>query len=226
MTVANHSSQEDNEKTDGHFARLIELARNGDPQAVGELIREYRDYLLLIANREFDQGLRAKLGPSDVVQQSLMAAQQNLAGFRGQTEAEFRGWLRQILKNDMRDAGRKYRGSKRRKIDLEHQIDDSRMNQPALMDQLHTPQTDALFREQARLLNEALTELSTRDQEILQLRNWQEQSFVEIGEHLGCSADAARKAWYRAILRLEEVIVRNNPGLKSTETQLPPACDG
>ncbi|MGI9516330.1 MAG: sigma-70 family RNA polymerase sigma factor [Pirellulaceae bacterium] len=207
---------------DDRFASLIARARRGDQDAIGELMSEYRNYLLLIANAEFDPGLQGKLAPSDLVQQSLLAAQQNLAGFRGETVAEFRSWLRKILKNDLRDAQRKFRGSQRREIGREKNIDDQQQQGSDLPDRFHTPRTDALMREQARVVQLAIAELSPQYQQVLDLRNWQELPFAEIGSQMNCSEDAARKTWYRAVVRLEETIARLFPEIVSIEIPASP----
>ena len=51
--------------------------------------------------------LRAKLDASDIVQQTILHAHERRAQFRGQTEAEWLGWLRAILANVLAAALRK-----------------------------------------------------------------------------------------------------------------------
>ena len=58
-----------------------------------------REYLRLLARLQLDPRLHSKLDASDVVQQTLLSAYENRGQFRGKTEAEFLGWLRQILVN-------------------------------------------------------------------------------------------------------------------------------
>jgi RNA polymerase sigma-70 factor, ECF subfamily len=50
-----------------------------------------------------------------------------------------------------------------------------------------------------------LAELSHDYRQVIRLRSWDRLSFVEIGEQLGCTADAARKLWLRAIERFERL---------------------
>ena len=78
--------------------------------AVGSLPRpleEYRDYLRLLARLQLDIRLRGVMDPSDVVQQTLLKAHENLQGFRGKTDAELQAWLRAIMAQQLALIARK-----------------------------------------------------------------------------------------------------------------------
>src|SRR5690242_5684865 len=93
---------------------LIQAARDGSGTALGHLLEASRPYLLHVANQELDQELCSKAGASDLVQETFLEAQQGFAGFRGRNEAELRRWLRQMLRNNLANFARGFRGTRKR----------------------------------------------------------------------------------------------------------------
>lgn len=202
------------------FVYWLRLARSGDEDARDRLVLQYREYLLLLANTEMDQNLQPKIGASDLVQQSMLAIHQNFDQFRGDSLQEFKGWIRSILRNDLSNTRRHFQQTQQRQTSRERQIDDSQLNAPPIVDQNKTPQSEALLKELAREMDGCMDELSDAHRRVIQMRNWEEKSFVEIGHSLDCSSDAARKLWYRALVRLKEVVALNRPEFASRLAQL------
>src|SRR4051812_26573615 len=90
---------------------LLVAARDGGPADVWSLLALYRDYLTRLAAARMPPGLRAKAGPSDLVQDTLLEAHRDFARFRGRTEAEWLGWLRRILVHNLGHFERRYFGT-------------------------------------------------------------------------------------------------------------------
>lgn len=187
------------------FERLLSQARSGDRTAVGELLNNFRNYLLLIANQDIDPKIKGKLGSSDIVQESMLTAHQNIDAFQGSSKPELMAWLRQILINDLHQSRRKFAGTKKRQVDLERPIQASSTFQYSLVDPNLTPKTNAISREEATLLKQCMSELNDDYATVIRLHNWEGRSFDEIAEMMDRSPDAARKLWTRALLKLQNI---------------------
>jgi RNA polymerase sigma-70 factor, ECF subfamily len=204
--VSEHESKcGDDGTAEVQFQRLIQLARTGDRQSLEQLFDSCRDYLLLIANQQLEKKLQAKIGPSDVVQESLITAHRKLDQFTGASRPELLAWLRGILINDMRMARRQYSAIKR-SVNQEARFDFESGAAPPIIDDHFTPATQASVNEQSVLLNLAIAQLDEDYQTVIRKRNWQQMSFNEIANDLGRSPDAVRKLWARAIVALEKAV--------------------
>ncbi len=191
----------DNESMSTQLAQ----ARNGNPQARSQLLGDLKRYLDFIAHRQFDHSLQAKMGPSDIVQQSMIRAVENLDQFRGETVDEFRGWLRQILVNEARQMKRDL-STRKRDVFRERRLDDgsSQHFHEYLPDSLPTPGTNAASEEQTREIQRVLNQLPEQQRQIIQWRNWENLSFEEIARRLDISTSSASRKWYQALVAFKE----------------------
>jgi len=183
---------------------LIGQARRGDGVALGDLLQGCRDYLLLIANRELSGDLRRKVSPSDLVQETMADALRDFEAFRGDSSGQLLAWMRQILLNNMAGTVERFRGTAKR--DISRETDHTRMEYERAVamsvDPQPTPSTELLANETREKLVAGLSRLPENYRSVISLRNLELLTYVEIGEQIGCSADAARKLWDRAIRRL------------------------
>jgi RNA polymerase sigma-70 factor (ECF subfamily) len=193
---------------DGSLDVRIREAQGGSADALGELFEGCRQYLLLVANEELRSDLQAKVGASDLVQQTFLDAQRGFDQFDGQSKRDFLVWIRQILKNNLRDATRSYRcASKRlvqREIPIADENDSAAISVTALADRSESPSWPARRCEQNAALHQALDQLSECQRQVIVLRNLELKSFVEIAQSMGRSPDAVRKLWGRAVQVLAE----------------------
>jgi RNA polymerase sigma-70 factor (ECF subfamily) len=148
-------------------------------QAWRASVERYRSYLRLLAGAQLEPRLKAKLDPSDLVQQTLLQAYQALEEFRGASEAELAAWLRQILARNLanaaRDLGRQKRDV-RRERSLEAAVADSSARLEAwLAAEQPSPSEQADRDEQLLRLAAALGELPEAQRQALEwhyLRGW------------------------------------------------------
>jgi RNA polymerase sigma-70 factor (ECF subfamily) len=208
---------------DSSFEILVKQARSGDQDAVGILIERYRNYLMFIANDEVDQHLQAKMAASDAVQESILHAQFNFDQFRGDSEPEWKAWLKTILANDIRKGKRQF-STRKRNANLEINLQDQSAVGRSLYDKQRTPSTEAMEREKAKAMELVMNQLSEEQRQVIQLRNFERLAFAEIGLQMQRSEDAARKLWARTIETLKDSIRSASPEL-TDESQNPGQID-
>src|SRR5437660_10323695 len=84
-------------------------------------LEHYRSYLRLLAGLRVGARYRAKLDPSDLVQQALLRAHQAATEFRGTTSAEMAAWLRRLLARTLA-AGLRDLGPEKRDVTRERTL--------------------------------------------------------------------------------------------------------
>lgn len=159
-----------------------------------EKLERFRSYLELMANVQLHRQLQAKFDPSDIVQQTLVQAVQAFGDFRGQTEAEMAGWLRQILANQMANAVREFSRAKRnvaREASIFVQVEDaSRQLVHLLPGEETSPTGRAMKNEEALSLAAAIAELPEGQREAITLHHLSGWTLEQIGKRLDRSPAA------------------------------------
>src|SRR5689334_9955877 len=74
--------------------RLLQMAWGGDRQAFDRLFALHRAYLRQVVELRMDRRLRARLDPSDVVQEAQLEAFRRLPDYCERRPMGFRLWLR------------------------------------------------------------------------------------------------------------------------------------
>jgi RNA polymerase sigma-70 factor, ECF subfamily len=203
------------ERSASGIARSIRLAREGQSEALDGLFAPYRNYLRILACASLDRDLRSKADPSDVVQESLLKAQQSYHQFRGTTEEEWVGWLRKILARTLIDLRRHFDYGAR-SVSRERSLEASLTQSSTALRNLvtargATPSQEAQQREVGVVLADALGRLETDDQDVVVLRSLRELEWKEVGLRMGRTPDSARMLWIRALRRLGEALGRTAP---------------
>jgi len=189
----------------GELAQLLPAARAGSAGALGQLLEACRGYLLLIAQQELNADLRAKVGASDLVQETFLEAQRGFGQFQGDARNELLAWLRRILLNNVANCARHYRATDKRGLDRERPLpSDWELGLDGLARHAPTPSSQAMAEEQTRVVEQALERLPEDYRRVVLLRYREERSFEEIAQRIGRSANAVRQLWLRAIVRLQQ----------------------
>jgi RNA polymerase sigma-70 factor (ECF subfamily) len=174
-------------------------------EAPGQLppLEGYRVYLTLLARLHLDPRLASKLDPSDVVQETLLKAHQNLPQFRG-GEAELAGWLRRILANTLANAAREYGGGKR-DVALERSLDDSAARlESYLQADTGSPSASAVRHEQLLHLAGALAALPDDQRTALEMHHLRDLSVRDVAQAMNRTEAAVAGLLRRALKTLRE----------------------
>jgi RNA polymerase sigma-70 factor (ECF subfamily) len=174
----------------------------------GRDMERFRSYLLLLARVRLDPMVRARVGASDVVQQTLLEAHRDRGQFQCRTVGEQAAWLRQILARNLANVVRDERRDKRdvtRDQPLQAALDESASRLEAwLAAEQSSPSQQVQRDERAVRLAEALATLPENQREAVVLRHWHGCSLVEIGERLGCTTAAVTGLLHRGLRNLRK----------------------
>jgi RNA polymerase sigma-70 factor (ECF subfamily) len=186
---------------------LLALARQGDADALGQLLECSRNYLELLARVQIGRRLQGKVDAADLVQETFLKAHRDFAQFRGGSEGEWVGWLRQILAGNLAHLVRHYCGTQRRDVRLERELVDEMNESSRYLDQSlaaaqSTPSHQAARREQAVLLADALKQLPEAYREVIILSHLEGLAFPEVARRMGRTLDSVKNLWARALARL------------------------
>jgi len=192
---------------------LLQRARLGSVEALGQVLQLYRNYLTILATTQLDRRLRRRVNPSDLVQDAMLAAHTDFAAFRGGSERELLAWLRQILINCLHHVIETHLRAKmrdmRREISVEQvgaSLDRSAYNfTQMLADRGPSPSAPMQQRERAVALADQLSRLPSQYRDVIVLRNLQGLSFEEVADRMDRKPGTVRMLWLRAIEKFKQI---------------------
>ncbi len=175
---------------------LLQRVRQGDRDALDQLLHRYVPALRRWARGRLPRWARDLADTEDLVQETVVRTLRNLNGFDRRHDGALQAYLREAMMNRIRDECR--RAARRPALDL---LDD------ALPGRDLSPLEAAVGAERLARYEHALQQLRPEDREIVVARIEMGYSYAEIA--VMCdkpTADAARVAVGRALLRLAELL--------------------
>jgi RNA polymerase sigma-70 factor (ECF subfamily) len=196
------------------FGEMAYTNLGGNPD-LGCLLERYRGYLLILARMQIGRRLQGKVDADDVVQETFLRAVRDRDCFRGSSEKELAGWLRQILAARLAELVRRYCGTQSRDVRLEQTLQleldhSSQVLDRGLVAQLSSPSQQAARHEQATWLAQALERLPDDYRAVLVLHDLEECDFPEVARRMGRSVEAVKKLWARALARLRKTVAQSS----------------
>lgn len=178
------------------------------PEDGGWSLDQFRPYLKVLARMQLSRKIQGKLDESDIVQQTLLQAHRALPAFRGGSEKELAGWLRQILAHNMAHALRDLHRDKRdidRERSLEAKLNASSARLADWLANDHTgPVERAARNERLLALAAAVEALPDGQREAVELRYLHELPVSEIAERLERTVAAVAGLLHRGLAALKK----------------------
>jgi RNA polymerase sigma-70 factor (ECF subfamily) len=190
---------------------LLVMAKAGDGAALGQLLERYRNYMGLLVRLQVGRRLRSKVDVDDLLQEIWLEIHRKIALFRGCSEREFLTWVRRVIGSILANQIRHYIGTKGRDLRLERALTDeldqsSRAMNGSLVAPESSPSQQAVRREQAVLLADALQDLPEDYREVIILRQLEGLSFPDVARRVGRTEDSVKNVWLRALARLRRAL--------------------
>jgi RNA polymerase sigma-70 factor (ECF subfamily) len=195
---------------------LIERARSGDRDAMGQLFSRYERYLRLVIGSSMGPVLRRDYDASDVLQETLIIAAGRFANFHGSDERELLTWLRTLASRKLIDLARRTGRLKRAPAD-QLSLDEPQSPQGDVLAEhvagdLTSPSQAAAQRELAVKLADALSQIDPTEAQVIWLHHVEGMSFEAIGERIGVGRNGVRGIWTRGLRNLRGYLPRGAGG--------------
>jgi RNA polymerase sigma-70 factor (ECF subfamily) len=179
---------------------LIDAHLRGDEIAFGELVRRYGDSVLGYLARMTGSIEQAE----DLFQETFKRVHEKAYTFRG---GRFKSWLFAIATNVTIDDMR--RGRRLRVVSLNQKLDcddegGEELGAVAVADESYEPSEEVVRAEQKEQVRQALEFLPARQRATLVLAYYQQLSYPEVAQVLGCSVGTVKTQMYRALKTLSQ----------------------
>src|SRR5260370_18845022 len=183
---------------------LLLQADSGDRQAFEELFARHRAALRRAVELRLDAKLRARVDPSDVVQETQLEAFQRLPDYLERRPMPFRLWLRKTAYQRLLKVQRQHLKTAKRAAGREVPLpqESSLLLAEQLLAAGPTPSQQVAKRELARRLRSALSGPPSAQREVLLMRHFEALSYPEVAYILAIDSAVPRTRYGRALLRL------------------------
>lgn len=190
-------------------SELLRDAMQGDEQALGTLLQDYRPYLRMLARRQLDRVLAPRVDPSDLVQQTCLEVHRDLPEFRGHHEREFIAWIRRILENSVRDSIQMHVSAQKRSLYREERADGRQGGHAitptrGIAEDQPSPSSRVMRGEKAVRLAAEIESLPEDQREAVRLRHLEGYSLKDLSSHFDRSESAVAGLLKRGLRNLRQ----------------------
>ena len=175
--------------------KIVELVRDGDKEKYSEIVERYEKKMFYYIKRMINQ---ADEEVEDLVQEVLVAAYENLAGF--DTKKKFSSWIYRIAHNKAID----YFKKKKTIIDV-----DIGENEEYWMNGGKLPEDIEIDRQEGEELRKAVNSLEIKYREVIWLYYFEDKNYDEISDILRIPTSNVGVLLFRAKEKLKKRYEKN-----------------
>lgn len=184
--------------------RMFDQAREGSATAHDGLLAMQTRWMLAWFERELPACLRSKFDADDLVQDVCLDAWKGFESFKGESIAEYRKWLAKACLHCLLDRLAEY-ATASRELSREVPLDVERIangNQRPFHRRWSGDPDGISAVEAAEEVERLLAVLPARARQVVALYVFEERTFCESADELGCCARTVRRDWERALAEL------------------------
>ncbi len=171
-------------------------------------LEKFRPYLRILAEIQIKGKLQCKVDASDIVQDTMLKAYAAKQQFHGDNSAQYAGWLRTILANEILQTARQH-SRKCRDITREQACSYLQQSSYQLADVLaadvSSPSAGVHRDEQAVMLACMLDRLTEEQRQAIIAKYWHNESLNQIAEAMDRSPQAVAGLIYRGMQELKSI---------------------
>ena len=205
--------------SDSQELEALQAAGSERDAVLGDILEGHRRRLLKMVNMRLDPKLRARVSPSDVIQETFVEVSTRVGDYLDDPKMPFFLWLRLLTAQKMVTLYRHHAGVQKR--DVRKQVPLQRRAFPdassvvmaaELAGNLTSPSGGIMRVEARRQIEEALDQMNPQDRDVLVLRHFEELSNAEAARELGIQESAASKRYLRALQRMRKILSDTEAG--------------
>jgi RNA polymerase sigma factor (sigma-70 family) len=188
-----------------HADTQIAKAKQGDQRAQGQLVQLWYKRIYNFCYKFFMDHDKA----TEVAQKTFISMCKNLISL--QDNARFKSWLYKIAVNYCREEAR--RDSAKRSVSFDVVWDPEGESSPAWEStqvRYANPEKQFQQTELAEILQDALTQLSEEQREVVIMKEYEGLKFREIAEIIGISENTVKSRVYYGLAALREILEHRN----------------
>ncbi len=184
-----------NDDSNAEFGKLLAAAKQGDHEALDEILVLTEERLRRVVDRRLGRKLRASTRRSDVLQNSYLAVIDALPRFEGENPDDFVSWVARMIENDIRRQNRWFGAGKRKAPSRTSQRN---LLAGILSEPVPTPSAEYSRNEERQAVREAMSRLEADHARVIELSIFEELPHKVIAEQMGRTEGACRMLLLRA----------------------------